>query len=81
MKHDPITMRPASVEELLWSWPTVCRCLPDGWAKDFALSIQKQSKWKKWKPTEKQLGIMRRMVSELYQTRGAYDADPDLIED
>ena len=66
-----------SVDELLWSWPSVCKAVKDEWARGFALSIAKASKRRNWAPTAKQYAIMHRLVSDLYDTRG----DFDLIED
>lgn len=67
-----------TLDRLLWSWPTVCRLATDEWAKGFALSIQRQSRNPRWRPTDRQLSMMRRLVCELYQR------DPDdlpLIEE
>lgn len=70
--HSPIH---PSLEELLWSWPSVIRRAPEGWARTFALSIAQQSKRKNWQPSEKQLGIMRGMVADLYREQRAEEAD------
>lgn len=66
-----------SVDELLWSWPSVCKAVKDEWAKGFALSIAKHAKRRNWTPTPKQYAMMHRLVADLYETRG----DFDLIED
>ncbi|SNR59098.1 DUF664 domain-containing protein [Paracoccus sediminis] len=72
-----------TVEELLWSWPAVCKAAKDEWAKDFALSIAKQSRHKNWTPSTKQHALMMRMVNEVYRHRGDFDGRDDfpLIED
>ena len=36
------SLRP--VDELLWSWPTVCKVATNDWAKSFAQSIHRQSR-------------------------------------
>lgn len=73
------TLRP--VDELLWSWPTVCRMATNEWAKGFALSIMKQSKRRNWNPSPKQHALMNNMVNELYQHRGDFDGgDCEVIE-
>ncbi len=76
MMQTQIAPSAPNLEELLWSWKSVIRNAPDGWARNFALSIAKQAKRKDWQPTAKQLGIMRKMVSDLY-----HDARPDEAED
>ena len=55
-----------SVDELLFWWPTITRKAGNDWAKGFAVSIMAASRRRNWKPSDKQLGIMRRMVSELF---------------
>ena len=67
------------VDRLLFHWG---RVLADaqGWARGFALSIQRDRKKAGWSPTAKQLAVMHRMVAELPQTEGS-DDDIDLIED
>ena len=56
-----------TIDRLLWSWSTVCRMAKDPWARGFALSIQRRARNPNWRPTPKQLSMMRRLVSEIYQ--------------
>ena len=74
--------RQLSVDELLWSWPTVCKAASNDWAKGFALSIMRQSKRRNWQPSPKQHALMNRMVNEGYPHRGHFDGcdDFDLID-
>ncbi|WBU51890.1 hypothetical protein [Paracoccus sp. SCSIO 75233] len=72
------TLRP--VEELLWSWPTVCRMASTVWARSFAASIAKQAKRRHWTPSPKQHALMQRMVSELYQHKSNGEGDFDVID-
>lgn len=65
------------VEELLWSWPTVCKAATNDWAKGFALSIAKQSRRRNWSPSPKQHLLMQRMVNEVYRQRGDFDGMDD----
>ena len=76
------TDTPRTVDELLWSWPSVCQSATTEWAKDFARSIASQSRRRNWKPSPKQHQLMQRLVNELYQHRGDFDGgdDFDLIE-
>ncbi|MTH34432.1 hypothetical protein GL279_07460 [Paracoccus limosus] len=75
------SLRP--LDELLWSWPTVCKAATNDWAKSFAQSIQRQSRRPNWMPTPKQHVLMQRMVAEVYRQRGDFDDCDDfpLIED
>ena len=61
----PIT-RERSVQELMFHWPAVRRRAADDWTRDFTRSIAASSFRPNWKPTAKQLGIMQRMVSDLF---------------
>jgi hypothetical protein len=58
------------LDQLLFHWRTVIGAAPEGWARDFALSIQKARRRPAWEPSAKQLSIMRRMVSELFTEHG-----------
>lgn len=68
-----------SLDELLHHWRAVIGRAPRGWARDFALSIQKQSGRRGWQPTDKQLGLMQGMVAELF-THAPEAEEIDLIE-
>ena len=54
------------LERALFHWHAVIRQAPRGWAKEFALSIQRNQRRRNWKPTQKQSQIMRRMVADLF---------------
>jgi len=54
------------VDELLFHWPAVVKKAPEGFAKNFARSIAKQSRRRRWEPTEKQRRIMERFVADLF---------------
>ena len=73
--HSQISPNAPSLEELLWSWKAVIRRAPEGWARNFALSIARQARRKDWAPSAKQLGIMQRMVADLYRERRPEDDD------
>lgn len=68
----------AEVDRLLFRWGAVVRDAK-GWARGFALSIQRDRKKHGWMPSQRQLSVMRRMVAELPASQG--DDDIDLIED
>lgn len=75
----PIT-RERSLEELLFHWNAVINRAKDDWTKDFALSIAAASKRRHWKPSPKQLGIMQRMVSDLFVRRVDDSDDGQVLE-
>ena len=65
------------VDHLLFSWG---RVIADarGWARGFALSVQRDRKKPGWRPSSRQLAVMQRLVAELPQVAG--EDEPDLIE-
>ncbi|WP_309663285.1 hypothetical protein [Tabrizicola sp.] len=62
----------ADVDQLLFSWGRVIRDA-EGWARGFALSIQRDRKKPGWKPSARQLSVMRQMVAELPAFEGSGD--------
>jgi hypothetical protein len=78
VKADRAYTGDAEVDRLLFRWGAVVRDAPQGWARGFALSIQRDRKKHGWAPTAKQLAVMHRMVAELPMT-GPED-EPELIE-
>ncbi len=71
-------LAPRNIEELLFHMPTVAKTAGTDWAKGFALSVIGQSRRRNWRPTDKQVAMMRTMVSELFTMARAYEADDDL---
>lgn len=59
-------MTARSLDELLFHWRTVIGQAPEGFPRNFALSIQRARKRPAWQPTVKQMAVMRRMVAELF---------------
>ncbi len=74
-----MTLRPRTVDELLWHMPTVAR-LGNDWAAGFARSILSQARRRNWQPTPKQRALMASLVSDLFQTKAQEEGDFDLIE-
>lgn len=54
------------IEVLLHHWPAVIRDADEGWARGFALSIQRARKRPGWIPTGRQMAVMQQMVAELF---------------
>ena len=80
----PTRLAGPDLERLLFHWPRVVETCPDGWSRDFALSIVTQSRRRNWKPSPKQGAMMRRMVSDLFAYGASVPPDDgglsDLIE-
>jgi hypothetical protein len=66
------------VDHLLFSWGRVIRD-SEGWARGFALSIQRARKKSGWMPSARQLSIMRQLVAELPESDATEDSH--VIED
>lgn len=66
------------VDELIWSMPFIAEAATNDWAKNFALSIMRQSRRRNWTPSPKQHALMNRMVAEHYHSRGDFDAADDM---
>jgi hypothetical protein len=67
----------AEVDHLLFSWGRVIRD-SEGWARGFALSIQRARKKSGWMPSTRQLSVMRQLVADLPANEA--DSDPQLID-
>lgn len=77
MKADRAYTGDSQVDHLLFRWGRVVAGA-QGWARGFALSIQRDRKKPGWTPTAKQLAVMQRMVAELPMTGN--DDEAELIE-
>lgn len=69
MKHATFPMTDAELDEVvIYWWPKVLRraeASGDDWAKGFARSIARHGKRAEWRPSQKQVWLMRRMVWEI----------------
>lgn len=77
MRADRAYTGDSEIDHLLFKWGRVVAG-SQGWARGFALSIQRDRKKPGWMPTAKQLAVIRRMVAELPMSGN--DQEPDLIE-
>ena len=57
---------PRTIEELAFHMPAVAQHTENTWVKEFAGSIFVQSRRRNWKPSPRQIGVMRRLVAELF---------------
>ncbi len=71
--HPRTITSPDEIERLIFHMPTVASLAENDWAKGFALSVTRQARRRGWMPSQKQLGIMRGLVADLF----AYGADTD----
>lgn len=55
-----------TVEELVFHMPAMIQHSDNTWAEDFAQSLVAQSRRRNWNPSPKQIGVMRRLASELF---------------
>lgn len=59
-----------SVDELFAVWGLVQRAAkesPDPWVQGFVADIAKRRRWRNWKPTPKQLAMMRRLAAQVFE--------------
>ena len=70
----------ADLERLIYHMPAVAQHSQNEWASGFARSIMRQSRRKGWRPSPKQLPIMRELVSDLFTDNGDEEEDIQLIE-
>ena len=77
--HEPIPA-PDEIERLIFHMPSVASLAENEWAADFARSIVRQAKRHGWQPSPKQIGIMRRLVSELFAYGGNMGGDFDVFD-
>ena len=57
---------PRTIEELAFHMPAVIQHSANTWAENFARSIVAQSRRRNWNPSPKQIGVMRRLVADLF---------------
>ncbi len=70
---------PRNVDELVFHMPTIEGRAENARAREFAASIRMQARRRNWRPSEKQLGMMRRLVSDLFSEPD--NDEPILIEE
>jgi hypothetical protein len=68
------------IERLLHHMPSVAFHSENTWAKDFAQSVTRQARRKSWRPSPKQVSIMRGLVSDLFADGSNDGGDFGLIE-
>ncbi len=66
-----MTSRP--IEVLLHHFPTIVDRSDDEWTRNFARSILRQARNPRWRPSEKQLEIMQRLVADLLRMTDGFE--------
>jgi hypothetical protein len=64
--HPRAIASPDEVERLLHHMPTVATQAEKDWTEGFARSIIGQSRRRGWRPSQKQLNLMRELVADLF---------------
>jgi len=70
----------SEIERLLHHMPVVAERSEDAWVTEFCRSIARQSRRRNWKPTTKQLSMMRRLVADLFALGSDTGGDVEVIE-
>jgi hypothetical protein len=79
MTYHPRTIAsPDEIERLLHHMPTVASSAQNTWTAGFARSVTKQSRHKGWAPSPKQLGMMRKLVSDQFTLAPDPDQEGDI---
>ena len=76
----PSNVNPYEVERLLHHMPAVAAKAENDFARGFAASVTRQALRKGWWPSQKQLPVMRSLVSNLFANGSDNEGDFDLIE-
>lgn len=72
-------INPAELERLIHYMPTIAQRSENEWARGFAQSIVRQSRRRAWRPSPKQMSMMKKLVTDLF-SHGYEGGDFDLIE-
>lgn len=70
----------SELERLLHHMPTVAEKATNEWTANFARSIVRQSRRRGWRPSAKQLPIIRQLVADLFVNDGNEEGDFEVIE-
>ena len=76
----PSNVNPYEVERLLHYMPAVAAKAENDFARGFAASVTRQALRKVWWSSQKQLPVMRSLVSNLFANGSDNEGDFDLIE-
>lgn len=81
MKHERnIAARDRSFEEIRFWLPSMLSAAQSDWTRGFLASVLTQSKRPNWRPSEKQMGILRRITCDWFGSRIDHRDDCEVIE-
>ena len=72
--------QPDEIDRLVYHMASVATYATNEWASGFAKSIQRQSRRRGWRPSPKQLNLMRDLVADLFLHGGHEEGDFDVVE-
>lgn len=70
----------SEIERLVYYMPSIVERAENDWSRSFAQSIVKQCRRRNWRPSPKQLSVMRGLVSDLFTHGSNEGGDIDVIE-
>lgn len=78
VEQEPPTTEPRrTLEELLFHIPWLSRNAANAWERHFAKSIAEKARLPRWRPTEKQIQVMQRLVANMF---GENNQEAEVIE-
>jgi len=60
-------MRGEELERLLFHMPACAQQARTEWLRRFASDMARRARWRNWKPSNRQIEVMRGMVADLFQ--------------
>lgn len=81
MRHERhFAARDRSFEEIRFWLPAMLTATQSDWTQGFLASVLTQSKRPNWRPSEKQMGILRRITSDWFDGRIDRRDDFEVLE-
>ncbi|SHK35963.1 hypothetical protein SAMN05444000_12647 [Shimia gijangensis] len=71
---------PSEIERLVYYMPSIAARAENDWSRSFAQSIVKQCRRRNWRPSPKQLSVMRGLVTDLFTQGSNEGGECDVIE-
>ena len=70
----------SDIDRLVYHMSTVAEHTTGEWARNFARSIIRQSRRRNWKPSSKQVEIMRKLVADVFAQNPDEPGDISVLE-
>ncbi|WP_127113045.1 hypothetical protein [Shimia sediminis] len=71
---------PSEIERLVYYMPSIAERAGNDWSRNFAHSIIKQCHRRNWRPSPKQLSVMRGLVTDLFTHGGNEGGEFSVLE-